>query len=1049
MEQEVVPSELPVFVAVPWRSYVDAHHPRLALHSILDVAEMGVRLCTALVMGEVRHLEGGALPPELLRTVKRLVQRPTLGMWVRLGIVLSKRLPPDSTWARVMTDVVAPAFRESDGIDTSLLSLRNHAVHCGGMTTQSAAALVDAHRVRIIHFARALREAFSESQLVAVQQGRAWSLMGPEPRPCPGPIEDDVYVLGPKVLSLFPLVRSVASEADSAPQPLIYHRADARGLSHTPILGDEVEVVLPREPAVLRALGLDQVADGFRWDDFLEEARTSSASFVGRGPEIRRVLRWVEEAGSGSIGWIDGQPGIGKSALLSRVAGGASVHRPVFLHAFRTGDGRNDRRTFLDLMRWALWSWQATDAEVVEPRGDLDQRGLARDVKRRLRELHDGSRALFVIDGLDEILRNDPDFADLVAQLARSGGVWLVAGRGSRVPRTFEPLFETGLPAMSAADVWAMLLDGLSSKRRLLVARDFEEDDEVSNDFVQAVVERAAGLPIYVRLVVDDLARGRLSPDEADRLPDSLEDYYAALLSAYDVEGSSGDLALLLALLVVAREPLDDSGLALLMGGRRRHRMVLPRVRAAIDAARPLLRKATTASGHVGLTVYHDRFREYVLQASLLHDAVEEARDRLAEAAVWCDDAGEDPLRHHLFLHGVDYCLDISDVEEAVRLLVDFERLHRRCAVIGRRSEDLARIGRRLAAHRTDGDLDAWTQFFDAKSHLLAASEPDWPSERILVQLAAEEPEHSPVRRSVDAWLSAADHGFIWMRRVSPDPTPPGIVRTLFVGDTAEELLVNRAFTRALLLTGHYSIEWYPDAYAIVEIDLERFEILSRTELDEQRPSTKELEAIFGEPTVDRTPSPSIDILSIASGGREIDARHLPLCIAFPDERRVLSGGADGVLRVWDLAQLGTTPVDEEAKAALERAREGYSILGGLEALLDERRDARPARASARFWTPPSVRINEDLKHVTVSHHDATTLRVWRRYGDLIAAWYSSWPILAASFDNFLPVPSTDVRVAALGDQIVVDTWRGPVRLALWRGNRRIPLDADHPPVDS
>ena len=60
--------------------------------------------------------------------------------------------------------------------------------------------------------------------------------------------------------------------------------------------------------------------------------------------------------------------------------------------------------------------------------------------------------------------------------------------------------------------------------------------DTVKSAFVDEVTERSEGLPIYIKLVVDDIKGGILNAlDESERLPDGLSSYYQKLLDRLNI----------------------------------------------------------------------------------------------------------------------------------------------------------------------------------------------------------------------------------------------------------------------------------------------------------------------------------------------------------------------------------------------------------------------------------------------------------------------------------------------------------------------------------
>src|SRR5206468_1086954 len=102
-------------------------------------------------------------------------------------------------------------------------------------------------------------------------------------------------------------------------------------------------------------------------------------------------------------------------------------------------------------------------------------------------------------------------------------------------------VFPGELPGMSSDDVRGMLIEGTGSRKYGLLKRDQESPDAVrpDNAAVAAVIERAAGLPLYVHFVVEDILKGSFRfGDLEHRLPPGLEAYYDDLLRRLSI----GDL---------------------------------------------------------------------------------------------------------------------------------------------------------------------------------------------------------------------------------------------------------------------------------------------------------------------------------------------------------------------------------------------------------------------------------------------------------------------------------------------------------------------------
>jgi hypothetical protein len=144
--------------------------------------------------------------------------------------------------------------------------------------------------------------------------------------------------------------------------------------------------------------------------------------------------------GEGAL-WIGGAPGIGKSALMARLAHTLAAEAEererrgdrqkwlVLAYRFRAMDDRCRRDVFLQFLLERLESWPRLGAET--PEAAKERQGLSELCQIGLLLARvSPNRLILLPDGLDEIDRLDPSIADAVLPQLRGPGVLLVcAGR--------------------------------------------------------------------------------------------------------------------------------------------------------------------------------------------------------------------------------------------------------------------------------------------------------------------------------------------------------------------------------------------------------------------------------------------------------------------------------------------------------------------------------------------------------------------------------------------------------------------------------------------
>jgi WD40 repeat protein len=852
---DLSPLDLPTYLALPWQSYIRETQPRLRLHWLVDTAEVAVRWCVAIAFAETLAASGGSLAEKLAEEIRKIILRPTLGAWLAILNILSAKdnRPATPLIAPAIFDLyqkeLNPRFRseEQGGTCTnSLLELRNHLVHGGGLSTRAATELWEHHRTTIESLLQAILAATPGVEVISLAQGAATLLKGPVPTKLPdvpaalaGKDDGPWLVSDDTALPLFPLldyapVRTMGDDGQVTPTgksdiPQVYYRAslEKERLSYTPLGSDALCAEQFDLSAFYRLFGFDATPakkkpgsgsqqNHYQWDDFLKEARNNERPLVGREWDLARIRKWLKGRGTRReeyipIAWLHGAPGIGKSHLMAKLALDAANEtnrQRVFYQCFCGGDGRNNRSSFLNLLRECLLKWEQLQA-ITPPRTDLeDDKALVADVTGRLKaitELPDLNannpkapesypRLVVFLDGLDELASHDRHFPYLVKQLALPGTVWIVAGRNEHgLGQMFEgpdcePLFkDDGLNKLTPEAIRSLLLDtALPNVRRELLKMDDDEGEGTNNDFIKKVVANADGLPLYVHLVIDDLEAGRIKADRWQELPERLTDYYNRLLERLGISTPQEDLNKIICILASAEEPLDVESLAkLLTPDALWFDAYLQRIEKSLRLGASLVRKSDTPDGTTGYMLYHQKFREHVAgkvdadgqeeikPAEKTAPTLKESRWRLYKKA--CDWAAlpDGNLRNHLFRCGNQYALwwgGDEGLAQAHQRLTDFDYLMARTKALPASNitelvKEYGQVCRQLPEGEHKQTFRYWEAFFRERAHILRRGNDIWPTYKILLQLAIEHADDSPVTIASERFLEEGKCNWAWLRR--------------------------------------------------------------------------------------------------------------------------------------------------------------------------------------------------------------------------------------------------------------------------------------------
>jgi len=697
-------------------------HLVMRLHRLCDSVEVLTRFLTIVGWMDLRQALQGRSSKDLLDGFRRRIPRPTFGMWAEMLCQLATAersiegllLPELSAFT---TDHLLPLLGSGNGdADFEIISLRNLIAHGGGLTHEAAAAMLCRHEPRV---ARLWHEAAfaSEVTLAQVRGGELAVLVGAgqstELRKGPKCLDawlsqhDRRIILlrGERAVSLWPLLDfdhpsmsgTVGHRVASEPAPLTYLRAETNHVLYSACWGghplSQSSGALEEFQSIFE-LALRRSSAGTAVpEDFRDEISADAERLIGRFAELA-VLKAVLKEPQNAPLWVTGPGGMGKTLLMARVAQDLSNAPPkrlfVIAYRFKAGDSRCSRVGFLRLATREIRAWlKSLNVPLSEMALNEGLAGLEDDFESLLRAVsrletrqdrdQQIPRLLIILDGLDELIRYDADFPDLIFRHRVRNVIWLCAGRpDGALPQVFSPercrhVFAQGLPKMSAADVRAMLVEACESMKYDLVVRDFEQGGFVHNAFVNAVVRQADGLPLYVRFVTEELNRGDLTFRDEGRLPAGLAAYYEAMLQRVGISDLQEILTALIVTICHAEGPLTPSGMeelfvwrGLLADGA----LGRPLLDRAILAAQAVLRPAPTANGAIGYIPYHDTFRAHVRLSEQTGNAAARTRRDLARAAIaWREFAADGDARRYLQRHGLSHLLAEGLVGEAVHFV--------------------------------------------------------------------------------------------------------------------------------------------------------------------------------------------------------------------------------------------------------------------------------------------------------------------------------------------------------------------------------------------
>jgi tetratricopeptide (TPR) repeat protein len=696
-------SQLPTPIAVPideFGKWAENKSPMLAyraLWAMVDAAELITRFIAIVALLDVRR-QTGETPEPLRKVLVNVLERPTFGAWRDIAHSAIEKLGT-STLVQELPDFWkqhwGPLF-EGGSAEQSIIELRNRMAHTARLTDEEAQRLLDAHCERFEKAICALNFWASYRLIAVLSDGRAVRLHGvPDPQGWVLPEESNlptdlsayrerVVLLsqdGLGLLVLFPLqlynpvlvVREGHHEiVDDRPAPMVYMRYNRQHqlLEYTALapnyafsqqqLRDAFNELFPiskwrRELEQQQAARTEWEQEGYHFRDLIDNL---TEELYGRAAHLEQVKQWLREyRQSGGVLWIGGRPGVGKSALMAKLAkdlqgDSRAVLIPFF---FRSGDHRCGADRFY---RAACLRLAEQLRISLERKPNQRYADLFSEVMQRVSDaLPDDKTVIFLLDGLDEGVRHEPDLPEIPLRYQSPRVVWICAGRREESLRALwdnaatHKLWDDGeLPPLSQDNIRAWLQNELGRLRYELFDLDTRDGDQLRNEFIEELTRRSEGLPLFVRMVIEDLKARRYTVRDGKHLPQGLVEYYQLLLERLNVSDVGRVLTEALTLLSWAQEPLAlQTIIAILMQAHLASQDELQQLVAQVlEFGHTTLERRITPEGEWGWTLYHDSFREFLRTSERVQVTRREMQHALlAWCAQWQTHKSPYALRHY------------------------------------------------------------------------------------------------------------------------------------------------------------------------------------------------------------------------------------------------------------------------------------------------------------------------------------------------------------------------------------------------------------------
>lgn len=757
-------ANLPLPLAVVLSEYVREDNSFVKLHRLTDAAEIITRFLAMVLLSDVLR-QRGEFPSDVYEGLVDRIERPTFGAWKDLLRLACNQLSRQRhqvesfvpSLPAFVEDILLPALGSNDGdVTKHLIPLRNALVHAGRVPDAQAEEWLSQHRVQFERLFTALASLSDYLLVASTEDGRVVSLKGSPPTDGTFPEIDPlttrepvapgrvVLVHGSEVLDLFPLHafgevfhhREDTFDRAGDPAPHLYFRTSDKGYLEFTTLSGRVAFGQQRGAALERFREVFRLEEWKRnrvkqprpqanFGDLLTEL---GEVFVGRDADVQQVKQHLKAHRQGIL-WIPGRPGVGKSALMAKLVddySGQLQHYLTIPYFFRIGHAHCSVDQFLSASLAQLLP-ALGDSSTVAPNPKERRQQFIEAVRNAGEQT--GRRVLFLVDGLDEIHRVDVTFTSLLATATNRQVLWVCAGRGDVTLEEFlrkagaEWVFPGGLPQLGTDAIRSMLTAHLDRLKYELFARDQGEH----NRFVEVLTQRSEGLPLYIRMVVEDLRVGKRTLADEDGLPNGLRAYFEQVLQRLQVSDVGTVLTPLFCLLSWAREPVTGATLRTLLSDHFLSRTSRweSTVQEAFEHGHMMLRPTTTPEGRPGWTLYHDSFRQHLRTTASVAGSSEWAQEEWLHSCSRWQETNEESLQRYALRQYPEHLHEASSWDELFALAESTEFLDAQAQTLADEpNAPLRTLQRALDGAIAEDDAGRMASFvLDHASHWTAISE--------------------------------------------------------------------------------------------------------------------------------------------------------------------------------------------------------------------------------------------------------------------------------------------------------------------------------------
>jgi hypothetical protein len=337
-------------------------------------------------------------------------------------------------------------------------------------------------------------------------------------------------------------------------------------------------------------------------DEFKQRIDELTEDFKGRIEERNFINNFINKAEKGFM-MVYGNPGIGKSALLAQITKEIKQipqkSRPIIIDYFiRRGTSYASPERMLDHLNDSIERYYNTKM----PRGNNADEKLQYLISRfnKINQTAEARHLIIIIDGLDEGIEEDRNIIKFIPTEITEKISFIL---GSRQISEAEQFYDK-LPPLNRNK---LLLGGLKKEDVRALLYDIVSKYALEEQFVENIVARSEGNPLYIRMLCLALEEGDMKLNDSKHLPAKLNDFYKEFIAKYSKHSNGNILLKSLYVFAASKDFITTKQLQFILNiGEADAEMVIYEMREVLFD--------NPVTEEEDFQLFHESFREYLIK---------------------------------------------------------------------------------------------------------------------------------------------------------------------------------------------------------------------------------------------------------------------------------------------------------------------------------------------------------------------------------------------------------------------------------------------------